>query len=64
MPTTEVRVDATNLGAPSRDRTRSIRVTLSDTELDQAHKVADALGLSLRETIRRLLAQAASQLEV
>jgi antitoxin component of RelBE/YafQ-DinJ toxin-antitoxin module len=64
MPTTEVQVDTTKLGQPSRDRSRSVRITLSEAELRQAHQVADALGLSLRETIRRLLAQAADQLGV
>lgn len=66
MPTTEVRVDATNLGLPTpkRSQQKSVRVSMTVSEWQQAHRVADALGLSLNETIRRLLDQAASQLHI
>jgi len=66
MPTTTLQIDATQLGdpTPKRNQQKSVRVSMTVSEWQQAHLVADALGLSLNETIRRLLDQAASQLHI
>jgi antitoxin component of RelBE/YafQ-DinJ toxin-antitoxin module len=63
---TTVLLDTQDLAQPkaSHRRNKSVRLTMTESEWRQAHQVADTLGLSLNETIRRLLAQAADQLGV